>query len=428
MRAGVGGKVQRSGLEVPALLERRHAAPALAVLFLSGGILGLGSLILPHWTGVDVARVGAPALAGPVVAAVLFAARDRLPFWAFHVFLALGTAGVSYGVAVSGDPAASATYSLFYVWVALYACLFFSWAAAAGHAAFVAVAYAGALRIASSEPIAGQWLIAIGVLVVSGGVVGWLGRQAQGHYRRLYEGELAVVTQLEEAERVKGDLVAIASHELRTPLTSIRGYARTLLVHGERLTPAEREEFLHHIDAQSARLARVVDNLLLASRASHADVAATADVQHVVAQAVEELRSTWAEPPPVDVRCPDGVLVEISEDALHQVVLNLVGNAVKFNAGAEPVRVLATSSPDEVTLEVRNAAADIDPAECERIFEPFVRLDPVDQHTEGVGLGLHIVRRLVEAHRGSVQAISEHGEMRLQVRLRPARRDDLLLT
>jgi signal transduction histidine kinase len=275
-------------------------------------------------------------------------------------------------------------------------------------------------RTGASDPIARPWLLVVGALAVSGGAVGWLGRQARAHYRRLYEGELAVVRRLEDAERVKDDLVAIVSHELRTPLTSIRGYARTLLVHGDRLTPQEREEFIEKIDVQSARLSRLVENLLLASRASHADHEAIADVGRVVAEALEELRSASDESPAIEVRGRDGVTVEMSPDALHQVVLNLVANAVKFNRSPDAIGVLVEAVGDEVTLEVCNAAHPVGDGDRERMFQPFVQLDPVDQHTGGLGLGLYIVRRLVEAHRGSVEAVTEDGQMRLRVRLRRA--------
>jgi signal transduction histidine kinase len=277
-----------------------------------------------------------------------------------------------------------------------------------------------ARRAAASAPIAGRWPVVAGVLVVSGGVVGWLGRRARAHYRRLSEGELAVGRQLEDAERVKDDLVAIVSHELRTPLTSIRGYARTLLVHGDRLTAEEREEFIEKIDAQSARLSRLVENLLLASRASHADLEATADVGRVVADALQELRTAWGESQAVEIRGREGVWVEMSPEALHQVVLNLVANAVKFNHSPDPVGVLVEVAGDEVTLEVCNAAHPVGEGDRERMFQPFVQLDQVDQHAGGLGLGLYIVRRLVEAHRGSVEALTEAGQMRLRVRLRRA--------
>jgi signal transduction histidine kinase len=251
-------------------------------------------------------------------------------------------------------------------------------------------------------------------------VAGWLGRQAQARRRRRHEGELAVERQLEDAERVKDDLLAIVSHELRTPLTSIRGYARTLLVHGDRLTVQEREEFIQKIDAQSARLSRLVENLLLASRASHADLEATADVGRVVDAALQELRSAWDVSQVIEVRGREGVTVEMSPDALHQVVLNLVANAVKFNRSPDPVGVLVEVAGDDVTLEVRNAAHPVGQGDRERMFEPFVQLDPVDEHVGGLGLGLYIVRRLVEAHRGSVEAVTEDGQMRLRVRLRRA--------
>ena len=240
------------------------------------------------------------------------------------------------------------------------------------------------------------------------------------YYRRLYEGEHALVQRLEDAQQMKDELVATISHEFRTPITAILGLGRTLLDRGELLTDEDRRDFVERSVRQAERLRLVVENLLQASRVVEPAIDARTDLRVTVARAIEELgdlRDTGAVTVQVDVA--SGMPIRMSEDALHMIVSNLAGNAGKYAPPGTRIEISATASGSgDVILSVSNEADVMSAADLDRIFEPFVQLDSsLTRAVSGVGLGLHIVRRLAEAHGGGVAADQEGGRVFFRVRL-----------
>jgi signal transduction histidine kinase len=244
--------------------------------------------------------------------------------------------------------------------------------------------------------------------------------RAEEYYRRLYEGEHAVVEELQQAQQMKDELIAMVSHELRTPLTAIIGFGRTLNDYWDRLTPAERTEALEGSLRQAERLRRHVENLLEAARIGERDSTASTDLVEVVDTVLQELRDL---PDAAALRVtPDiqATSVAISADALHLVLVNLVGNAIKYAIPGSEVSV--TGGPmGETTrsfVTVANAAPPIATEDLHRIFEPFVQLDSsATRRFQGMGLGLHIVKRVVEMYEGSVRMTSLDGDIRVRVEL-----------
>src|SRR6266516_2140356 len=181
---------------------------------------------------------------------------------------------------------------------------------------------------------------------------------AEASYRQLYEGQRAVVRELQQSQHLKDELYNVVSHELRTPLTGILGFGELLLVRDGQLSPAQRKDHLGRILREARRLQRVVDNLVFSSKVIREDGGAATDVGAVVHAVIEDLD-------------------------------DLPGR-------------------DRVAVEVSNAGQPIPPADRERIFQPFVQLDSSTTRTaSGVGLGLHIVRRLVESFGGTVEVDSD---------------------
>jgi signal transduction histidine kinase/ActR/RegA family two-component response regulator len=214
----------------------------------------------------------------------------------------------------------------------------------------------------------------------------------------------------EAANRLKDEFLAVVSHELRTPLSAILGWAR--LLGGGQLDAARTTHAIQTIERNAKALARIIDDLLDTSRLINGNVRIepqAVDLVAVIQGALDEIR------PAADAR---GVYVTftypvepdpIAGDAirLQQVVANLLSNAVKFTplGGQIEVRLIPSGSGAEirVTDTGQGIAAEFLP----RIFDRFTQADDSSTRRQGgIGLGLSIVKALVEAHGGTVQADS----------------------
>ena len=213
------------------------------------------------------------------------------------------------------------------------------------------------------------------------------------------------LTEERALEVARRDFVATASHELRTPLSSVYGAARTLL--RRTLDEGRRTELLSLIVDESSRLSSILDELLLASSLDAG--ALTLQVgpcdAPALARAVVELARERA---PAEIEL---VLVLgtphasclADPDRLRQVLVNLVDNAIKYSPGGGRVEVGVTAADGVVRIAVADRGLGIPPAERERIFEKFYRLDPsLTRGVGGTGLGLFICRQLVHGMGGRI--------------------------
>jgi signal transduction histidine kinase len=241
----------------------------------------------------------------------------------------------------------------------------------------------------------------------------------------LSEGKSSVRARLEETDRIRADLIATVSHEFRTPLTGIRGAALTLLKRGDRLDEQSRQRLLTAVLDQQERLSRLLENMLTAARATAADPTAMAEVDGVAAEVAMLAGANRPESPPVSVVVEAGTVARIDRHALHQVLANLVDNALQHGSrGAVPIVAGGTDAAG-VWLTVSNDGSELPSDVTARLFEPFTQVDNgATRDREGIGMGLYVVRRLVEVHGGRVQVRSEGGwvtvEVRLQAAVRPA--------
>ena len=237
--------------------------------------------------------------------------------------------------------------------------------------------------------------------------------EAERSFRQLYEGQRAVLSELQQSQRLKDELYNVVSHELRTPLTGILGFGELLLTRDDRLTTAQRKEHLGRILREARRLQRVVDNLVYSSKVIQQDGSAAADFRGVLGAVIEDLDDVPERERldlEVDLQTPARE-VAMPAEALRLVMVNLLGNALKYATPLTCVRVAARQAgPDMLAVSVANAGPPITPADRKRIFEPFVQLDSsLTRSAAGVGLGLHIVRRLVESYGGTVDVDSADG-------------------
>jgi signal transduction histidine kinase len=236
--------------------------------------------------------------------------------------------------------------------------------------------------------------------------------EAERSFRQLYEGQKAVVRELQQSQRLKDELYNVVSHELRTPLTGILGFGELLLTRDDRLTATQRKEHLGRILREARRLQRVVDNLVYSSKVIQQDGSAAADLRGVVGAVIEDLADVpGRERLDLQTDLEAAREVAMPAEALRLVMVNLLGNALKYATPLTTVRVAARPvGTSLLAVSVSNAGPPITAADRERIFEPFVQLDSsLTRSASGVGLGLHIVRRLVESYGGTVEVNSVDG-------------------
>jgi PAS domain S-box-containing protein len=217
-------------------------------------------------------------------------------------------------------------------------------------------------------------------------------------------------TEAEEANRLKDEFLAVLSHELRTPLNAILGYARLLRGH---LLPADQvERAIETLERNARWLTQIVDDVLDVSRIVSGkirlDVQAV-DLASVVNNAVATVQPA-ADAKGVDVRAlidPVAGPVSGDPDRLQQVIWNLLSNAVKFTPRGGKVQIRLERVNSHIELVVSDNGIGIDAGFLPLVFERFRQADAgPTRKSGGLGLGLAIVRHIVEMHGGTVQAFS----------------------
>src|SRR6266536_1412918 len=238
---------------------------------------------------------------------------------------------------------------------------------------------------------------------------GWAEAElATERQRRLTEQEQEVVRRLQEADRMKADLLATVTHELRSPLTTILGALQLLESRNRRLTPEQRLEFITMGLRQGERLQRMIEQLLLAARfegppATGADSRRVdLDASELVRQAGEEARTRHHERL-IMVQSNGALPVRAVQDAVSQVLANLIDNACKYSPQGQPVHLSGERSNGHAVLAVEDSGPGVDPDDRERIFERFTQLDgSSDDRGGGIGLGLYIARELARSQGGDL--------------------------
>jgi signal transduction histidine kinase len=217
--------------------------------------------------------------------------------------------------------------------------------------------------------------------------------------------------ELDQLERLRRDLVANVSHELKTPISALRAHLENLLDGVERPDP----ETLQVMLAQSERLGRLVDQLLDLSRLESGDVPLHREpvaLGPLVSEVVSEIEVASAgHDVALERAVPEGLPdVYADRERIHQVLFNLLDNAVRFTPAGGRVTVSAERSDGSVDVHVTDTGPGIPPEHLPRLFERFYRADPARSQKEGgTGIGLAIARSVVEAHGGRIWAESVVG-------------------
>lgn len=221
---------------------------------------------------------------------------------------------------------------------------------------------------------------------------------------------------LADLNRIKDVFLSTASHELKTPLTSVIAYAEILDDHDGRLSRDQARDFVGRLRTEAYRLMSLIEDILDLSRLESGKLALKprpTDVREVLRAGAETSRSL-ARKFGVELELQPGdelPHLELDEVKIRQVVVNLLVNAVKFSPRGGTVQVSAHIDDGYVRLEVRDDGPGVAPEMATHIFELFGQaLGPETEGRSGVGIGLHLVKRISELHGGHVGVDSRAGQ------------------
>lgn len=221
------------------------------------------------------------------------------------------------------------------------------------------------------------------------------------------------MTSEREMERVKTEFISTAAHELRTPLTSIMGYME-FCMHPEEFggfSAAQLKEFMAEIYDKAEVLERIVSDLLDISRMQAGRdiplVMQSVNVEEITRKLLKHFQLQFPHYRfELEFASGGAHLVRADREKLVQVMENLISNAVKYSAEGSAVRVTGVAEPGGYRVSVRDKGIGMTPAHIERMFERFYRAVDLNSGVRGLGLGMHIVKHIIERHGGTIKVVS----------------------
>lgn len=263
------------------------------------------------------------------------------------------------------------------------------------------------LRISGTEPFASELPLYDGRTLA----VDYIPGKRDGSYLLL----LRDVTQEKRADAVKSEFMSLASHQLRSPLTSIRWalgrFARTLR---DRLLP-EEQELLNKARMSAAAMAQTIRTMLSVSRVE-SGMHPTTPSSLPLGSFLRSIHGNFAEAAKargidLSVDCPTGILLYTDPLVLREILENLLTNAIKYTPSGGSVQLCASAHGQTVQIEVRDSGVGIPEHQQEKIFTKFFRADNIlHVDTEGTGLGLYLVSRLMDMLGGIITFESKAGQ------------------
>lgn len=226
--------------------------------------------------------------------------------------------------------------------------------------------------------------------------------------------ELAKLNEeLKKLNKMKSDFISAVSHELRTPLTSIKGYASILMTGKLGEVSAVQKERLEKIDKHSNSLAHLINNLLDIARIESGKV--QMDIKEVpikeMLDSIMDIIMPQVKEKNISIKLNLKLTTEkIKADPgqLERVFLNLISNAIKFTPDKGKITISGEDRNEYVEFSIEDTGIGIPKKDMDKLFEEFFRADnALDQKVKGSGLGLSLVKKIIEAHRGKIWAQSE---------------------
>jgi signal transduction histidine kinase len=223
-------------------------------------------------------------------------------------------------------------------------------------------------------------------------------------------------TKLKSIDAKKNEFISMAAHELRAPLTAIRGFL-SMVIDGDTgpITP-KASEFLRDSMVSSERMIRLVNNMLDVGRIEEGRLTLSPSLFNIskVMKAVHGEFQGEALNKGLEFTCkiPEGVSdqVYVDEDKIHEVIVNLVSNAIKYTETGSVTIEVSNPNLETIRVEVKDTGAGISAEEQKKLFQKFYRVQSVVGKTIGTGLGLYISKLLIERFGGSIGLISESGK------------------
>lgn len=216
--------------------------------------------------------------------------------------------------------------------------------------------------------------------------------------------------QLESTEMLSRDFINNFSHEFKTPIASINGFAK--LLKDSALSPDEKAEYLDIIIQESERLSNLSINILSLSKLEQQSILTNKTDFNLTEQIriiIGTLYQKWSAKNLDIVFEGNDVLIYANKEMLGQVWVNLLDNAIKFSSENSVINVYIDEKPEKITISLKNFSETIFPEQIDRIFDKFYQTDQ-SHSTNGNGLGLPMVKRIIELHNGTVKVRTENSE------------------
>jgi PAS domain S-box-containing protein len=228
------------------------------------------------------------------------------------------------------------------------------------------------------------------------------------------EGLVRAKEDAERSNKFKDQFLSTMSHELRTPLNAVVGFSELLTEEQYGPLNDRQKRYVNHIRTGGKHLLRLINDILDLSKieAGRLQLAIeTVPVDACFADVLDTLRSLADKKSQALIgQVPEHLCARADSTRFRQILMNLIGNAIKFTPQGGRIVVSAQHVENAVRIEVRDSGPGIPPEEQQRIFEAFYRLSQSEKGAEGTGLGLAITRRLVELHGGQLGIESQPGE------------------
>ncbi|MBU1112324.1 MAG: HAMP domain-containing histidine kinase, partial [Candidatus Omnitrophica bacterium] len=213
----------------------------------------------------------------------------------------------------------------------------------------------------------------------------------------------------------KTDFVSSVSHELRTPLTSVKGFSSLLLDEKFGKLPKEAKDRLLKIDTNVNKLMDIVNTLLDISRIESGKTETHITV-HEIVKVITEATDFLA--PQTEAKgikfafdLPDKLNVYMDKSMIERVFINLINNALKFTGSGGQIKISCKTSENQVIISVADTGCGIEKDNLEKVFQEFFTVpNPVNMGAKGSGLGLSLVKRIIETHKEKIWVESEAGK------------------
>jgi signal transduction histidine kinase len=212
--------------------------------------------------------------------------------------------------------------------------------------------------------------------------------------------------------RLRSDFISNITHELKTPLTSIRMYAESLMM-GRVKSDSVQKEYLSVVVTETDRLKRMINNILEFSKMEKGKPEyhfARTNLSSILKESMQEM-NYWFEKEHFEVitELDETIFAEFDPEKMKQAISNLLSNAIKYSADTKKVFIRLFRKSDEVCIEVEDRGIGIPEDQLSRIFEQFYRIEQKES-ISGTGLGLTVVKEIIEAHKSLVSVTSEIGK------------------